>query len=109
MKKTILVVRHPRSGTVNTLIYDNAIQVNETFYAQKSVCEEGKSECKIEKLLTDKFPDFKTNEIDFCVWSDELGRSSFSSRQDIRLINNARNSSSVLRIEMDGGDNRCSI
>ncbi|MBQ8985425.1 hypothetical protein IJ076_02685 [Candidatus Saccharibacteria bacterium] len=107
MAKSILVVRHPRSGTVNTLVYDGTIQVNAEVASQRQSCIDGSESCKIDNLLTQYFDRFYIDEVDFCVASDELGRSAFSSRQDIRILSNARNAASVQKIDMDGGDNQC--
>ena len=102
---SILVVRHPRAGTINTLILENnAIQVNE----QVNNINSGNFS-RIPNLLTQYLsgargvPQFGSKEIDFCV-------SSYSTnlpRQNIRLIANARNASGVEKVEADSEDNRC--
>ena len=118
MKRSILVVRHPSSGTVNTFVYDKQIEVNELFYDHKDGCSIGglpNSTTGCSKIDSILFGDgtenrFKIVETDFCVYSEELERSLFSLPQDIRMLRNTRNASGVLKIEIDkeGDDgNKC--
>ena len=109
LEKTILVVRHPNSGTTNTLVYGFPIQVNQIFYENKESCEKNDpKKCgDIPTILGKDLEHFALADLDFCINSDELGRNLFSSPQDIRIEPNARNASSVLKIDMDSSDNRC--
>ncbi len=96
-KGTLLVVRHPRSGTMYTYFYDTTIEVNETL---KTGSEQAKAE-----LLVSKLDEFKAREIDFCI--NPLGNAKSDTRRDIRLVENARNASGVEIINQDSVDNRC--
>lgn len=116
-EKTILVVRHPLSGTINTLVYESPIQVNDIFNRNKDACNnssgsEAANACSaVDGILKEKFDEkeneFRPQEMDFCVNLDGLNKSLFSSPQDIRITKNARNASSVLKIDMDGEENKC--
>lgn len=94
---TLLVVRHPKSGTMYTYFYDKVIEVNGTM---KSGSTSAKS-----SLLTSKLASFGTKEIDICI--NPLGNAKSDSRRDIRLIKNARNASNVEIINQDSTENRC--
>ena len=108
MKKTILVVRHPRSGTINTLVYNNAIQVNKEVTKAQGTCI-AKATCNaVTKLLGSRINDFEPAEVDFCINPYGLGGNGSILRRNIRILENARNASSVQLIELNGGDNKCS-
>ena len=114
MEKSILIVRHPDSGTLNTFVYDKAIQVNEIFGKRKDACSSvslsEQKKCKIKILFSDDPGiEFGMDEVNFCINSEELSRSLFSSPQNIRIIKNARNASGVLKIEIDGDKNKCKM
>lgn len=110
---SILVVRHPRAGTINTLVLENiAINVNEEVNRANA---EGVEVSGIDKLLT-KYLDkddeseedkFKVEELNFCVSPYGLGESGTILPQNIRILKNARNASSVQMIDLDGDDNLC--
>ncbi len=98
-KGTLLVVRHPRSGTINTYYYNTTIEVNNTMRS-------GSASAKT-SLLTSKLnsTNFRTKELDFCI--NPLGVAKSNTRRDIRLVENARNASGVEIISQDGSENRC--
>ena len=104
VKKTILVVRHPRSGTINTLVLDDAIQVNEAMKSASSCIS--KSSCPvITDILTSRIDGFSTDkEVDFCVDPYGLDDSGGTPRRNIRILENARNSSSVQLLELENRD-----
>ena len=99
---SILIVRHPRSGIINTLFSDRIIPVNETI---RNARLDGNYD-GTRKLLTDRLDYFDVGEINFCVNPYGMGvRGSF--RRNIRIVKNARNSSGVEIIDQDSTDNHC--
>ena len=101
-KGSILVVRHPRSGVINTLFSDIIIPVNETIRSARL----GNNYNGIRTLLTSKLDSFGVGEINFCVNPYGMGQTG-SFRRNVRIIKNARNSSSVEIINQDSPENRC--
>lgn len=109
VKKSILVVRHPRSGTISTLVYDGTIEVNKEANAANEAYGRGGTS-SIANLLTQYLRNGSFNdstEVDFCIDPYGPGESGSMLRRNIRILKNARNASSVEMTEMDGGDNRC--
>lgn len=98
-KGTLLIVRHPRSGTVYTYYYDATIEVNSVM---KSGDETAKKNLLINKLNT---TNFKVKELDFCI--NPLGVAKSDTRRDVRLVENARNASGVEIINQDSTENKC--
>ena len=96
---SILVVKHPRSGTINTVYSKEIIQVNEALVG-------GYSREAMNGLLTSKLKDFAASEIDFCLNPFGYGVKT-DNRRDIRLAENARNGSGVQIIDLDSDENRC--
>lgn len=99
---SILVVRHPKSGTINTLIYagdDGIIEVNQAI----NYANEFKNFSHIDDVLQEKLSGFETMEIDFCIDPEGIGIKN-EVRRDIRLVKNARNASGVEVIELDALD-----
>ena len=104
----ILVVRHPRSGTINTLVMDNegvsdkkTIEVNALVRDYES--RKGEAEYKKALNLLRNYLDmnkFVTKQVDFCVDPVGVGFGS-DLRRDIRIVLNARNASGVEIIDMD--------
>lgn len=94
---SIMVVRHPISGTINTLVSGNAIQVNVFTHSGGPIRDQDVSGFLVNSLDT-----FNTIEVDFCVNPNGIGTpTGMAPRQDIRIANNARNASSVKLIELD--------
>lgn len=110
VKKSILVVRHPRSGTINTLVYDGVIQANQEVKAANEAYSSGGTST-IGNLLKQYLSDGSFNsdygDINFCVNPYGPGEAGSIQRRNIRILNNARNASSVEMIDMDGSDNKC--
>lgn len=107
MKETILVVRHPRSGTINTLVYNDAIQVNKVVSQAQGVCI-AKATCNtVTQLLKSRISGFEPAEVDFCINPYGLGGDSDIPRRNIRILENARNASSVQLMELNGANNEC--
>lgn len=121
---SILVVRHPRSGTINTLVYqgdDGIIQVNEVIRNANISYKTGGG-YDVSGLLLDKIKvqnGFKVADVDFCVDMEGIERAGIETavqreRRDIRLVANARNASGIELIDLndydesdDGIRNKC--
>ena len=101
-KGSILIVRHPRSGIINTLYSDRIIAVNE---AIKNARLDGNYD-GTRNLVTSKLDYFSVGEINFCVNPYGMGETG-SFRRDIRIVKNARNSSGVEIIDQDSSENHC--
>ncbi|MBR5046436.1 type II secretion system protein [Candidatus Saccharibacteria bacterium] len=99
-KGSILIARHPRSGTITTLYYEQPIEVNYTLKNSST------NKNVMSVLLTSKLESFKLQEVDFCVNTEGYGKKS-SQRWNVRLIKNARNASGVELVGLDSSDNRC--
>ncbi|MBQ9017653.1 prepilin-type N-terminal cleavage/methylation domain-containing protein [Candidatus Saccharibacteria bacterium] len=97
-KGTILVVRHPVSGTINTLVSPVTIDVND-IVLNRSVNE-------AQTMLTNVFDAederqrFTNAEVNFCV-NPEGFAAEAPLRWNVRLIDNARNASGVEVIDRD--------
>jgi hypothetical protein len=97
---SILVVRHPKSGTINTLVWgDGVIDVNAILNEANEKKKFG-NEDPVNTMLTSKLSKFKTSEIDFCINPSGVGVKN-NNRRDIRLVKNARNASGVELIDLD--------
>lgn len=104
-KGSILIVKHPKSGTINTLYSEDVINVN----AKISEVNESKNYVQIENLLVDYLGSFELKDVDFCMNPYGFGNTGTLIR-DIRITRNARNSSGVEIIGLgDSGSNgdRC--
>lgn len=98
-KGAILIVRHPRSGTVYTLVMDkNTIEVNRAI-------KEGSSSILGNYLNKDKEPHFDIKQLDFCV--NPNGAQQSGLRADVRIGVGARNSAAI-EVITDGENNMCS-
>ncbi len=116
IKGSLLVVRHPRSGTISTLWSDDVIEVNEAvsdFNAKGGL----NSNHRVWSLLSSELGwlddngnerdlKFQAQEINFCINPYGLGSPS-ELRRNIRLTENARNASAVETIDQDSSDNKC--
>ncbi len=107
IKRSILVVRHPRSGTINTLVYNDAVEVNKIVRDASASCMYQTSCTTVTDLLTSKIDSFNVSEMDFCVNPYGLNIRGGEPRRDVRILENARNASSVQLIDLEGSDNRC--
>ena len=115
-KASILIVRHPRSGTVSTLVWDNnAVEVNKFIKSdikgQKVAYIVGNDEpidnknikIKAENFAKEKWKNFQEQTIDICL--NPFGDS--SRRRNIRIEKGARNASGVTLVSQDSGNNVC--
>lgn len=75
---TLLVVRHPRSGSVYTLFYNEVIEVNKSTTGN---------------VLTSKLANFKLEDVDFCVTPD--GLTGKKGRADVRINRRATGSAGI--------------
>lgn len=100
-KGSILIVRHPRSGTINTLVSPAVVEVNKTVYEDnQSGNFAGYNELLAKYLVDGAENRFTNQQVDFCV--NQFGARVYSdNRWDIRLVNNARNASGVEVIGLD--------
>lgn len=116
-KAAILIVRHPRSGTITTLVLDGTtIEVNDKMAeASNYVIATGSDGSIIDTasaapvraamtLLEDNLSGFKIADIDFCVNPMDSNQ---NNRQDVRISANSRNASGVEVIALDGDTNIC--
>lgn len=107
-KGSILIVRHPRSGTISTLVYsgnDGVIQVNKLVKDANS----SKNFANVRNMLKNKLKvanGFKSDEVNFCVNPKGIGAMA-DVRRNIRLLANARNVSGVELINQDDANNEC--
>ena len=92
---SILIVRHPRSGTIHTLVSNNVIQVNNAV----------KSNTGGSTLLTSQLNSFSFSQKDFCI--NPLGNAKSNQRRNIKLASDARNASGVRLIDQDSAENSC--
>lgn len=108
MEKSILVVRHPRSATISTLILNGVINVNEKVKEAQQSCI-GSPSCNIiSDLLKSEINNFTNDEeLDICLNPYGLNNNGAIPRRDIRILENARNASSVELIPQDDLENRC--
>lgn len=95
---SILIVRHPNSGTINTLVSAEVIEVNEKINATNW--------SDYATLLTSKLSSFRNETVDFCVNPEGADRAS-DLRRNIRIVKDARNSSGVETIDLDSSENKC--
>ena len=92
---SMLIVRHPRSGTINTLYWNKPINQNDSTVAAT-------------KPLAKNIENFSANsEIIFCLSPYPVGQSGPIPRQSIVVSKNARNASDVKLIDLDSVDNKC--
>ena len=99
-KGAILIVRSAVSGTIYTYNYDGKNQMIEVNQAVHSAGTQPSG------LLSNFLNSFVLSDVDFCVNSGDSyvygGR-----RQNVRLIQGARNSSGVQIVPLDEAENRC--
>lgn len=115
-KGALVVVRHPQSGTINSLMLTGeTIEINKELGTTSGssvvyVGDRCASNCDIETNLknfinrmNNKWKDFKAENVEFCV--NPFGDS--SRRQGVRILANARNASGVEILNLDSPENKC--
>lgn len=101
----IMIVRHPRSGVINTLISTRKMNINSSIKAARG----NGNFASLKGLITDKLNIqnyFKVEQLDLCVnpyGEGEVG----PFRRDIRIVSNARNASGVEIVDQDDSENAC--
>ena len=107
-KGAILVVRHPRSGVVNTLVRKSPMRVNEIM--KNSTTDYTMMKNLLKNALDSEDPNlgFFVEQVDFCLNPYGAGIDG-GLKRDIRLISNARNASGVEIIDLvsDNSKNAC--
>ena len=104
-KGTLLIVRHPRSGTINTLYRTGAIAVNSLITQGKSVEDIGTT---FRNQLKTGTNGFNAVDVDFCI--NATGDRDNNKRTDVRIVKNAHNASGIEIIGLDDNSatgNRC--
>lgn len=108
---TIMIVRHPRSGTINTFVSSEVIQVNELVSKANQSRNQTDFRRAIESLMTILNYSTSTNaslrakafvsaEVNFCVNPEGVETPS-TIRHEVRLVAGAHNASSVEIIDLD--------
>ena len=107
---SILVVRHPGSGTIMTLKSDTVIEVNQTLkkYSDGAINMQGIRELLTSVLELGASDDdaFRAEPVNFCVNPYGVGEGG-TLRRNIRILKNAHNASGVEIIDLDSEDNEC--
>ncbi len=110
LRGMLLIVRHPRSGTVYTYYSDEVININERIMNYNSQVAAGIDVNKINifqegerNYLTDG--SFSTKRVDFCVNPNGDERSRL--RRDVRIVMGARNASGIETVAEDSDSNAC--
>ena len=96
---TIMVVRNPSSGTIQTFVKDDVINVEALIT--------GASGDGFQILDDAAVSNFQLKEVDFCVNPD--GNNEVNNRTDVRLMKNASNSSGVVIMPRDDESNKCNV
>ena len=111
-KGSILIVRHPRSGTIFTYYSPQVIPVNQTKYTKNQSIRTAADDVEKKNAqeaaanpLKSKLSTFVIDDIDFCL--NPYGDDEARSRSNIRLVKKARNASGIVLPAVDGEDNRC--
>lgn len=99
---TILIVRNPNTGLINTLVSDTVVRVNEVMNNYANDYEND----RVKKLLTGPLTEFQVREVDFCLNPYGAGQTG-TLRRDIRLVKNARNASGVEIVNLTDAANKC--
>ena len=108
-KGSILILRHPKSGTVFTYFAPNdVIAVNNLLDGNDGNRNLGNNKDVPFSLKGEKFlgPDsrFRIEQIDFCINPNGEGK---SNRRNVRIVKGARNASGVEVIDADSDQNKC--
>lgn len=99
---SILIVRHPRSGTISTLVSSDVININKIVIDANN----SKNFTNAQKMLKDKLNSFGASVVNFCVNPNGPNLTA-DVRRNVRLLSNARNASGVELINQDDDNNAC--
>lgn len=97
---SVLIVRHPRSGTINTFVSAKVIEVNRTVRDANLAFSDKGGYGGVENLLTGELDTFYTRAANFCVNPYGVGGQT-DLRRNVRIIDNARNASGVEIVGLD--------
>ena len=100
----ILVIRHPSSGTIHTLVKTTPANTDGIYKINNTVNSAGSTADDIRNLFNN-WDGFDINEVDFCI--NPNGNQHSQTRRNIRMIANARNASGIETIDQDSNDNKC--
>ena len=99
---SVLIVRHPGSGTINTLASASTLEINNWVYV------ESRRASAIGDLFQTQLDSFSVRDTDLCL--NTSGKAISDKRTDIRIVSNAHNASGVEIIGLDDdgpNGNRC--
>ena len=101
---SILVIRHPRSGVIDTFVNKNVIAVNELFRPGTVA-----NSTNVYNLLKNSLDGFNKDgeNVNFCINSEDIGLT-LRRRVDVKLLKNARNTSGIEVLSFDNEGNPCS-
>ena len=104
---SLLIVRSPLNGLVHTYINttNNNVQISSELGAP--VLSEQKAKNNLSgnaALLTTNMDNFSEAGVNFCIESDDRRT---QARRNVRITQGASNSSNIILIDQDGGDNKC--
>lgn len=101
-KGTLLVVRNPKTGIIQTFAMNEVIVVNVDgpFGEDATVFKEG-----VENGRNYLKNGFKSGNVDFCV--NPNGNEASNNRTDVRVLEGARSAADVVIVPFDSADNRC--
>ena len=97
---TILVVRNPSSGTVQTFVRDDKIDVK-----QLLLVASGENYSILDSFLVAGELGFTMKDVNFCINPD--GDNEMNNRTDVRITKNASNASGVVIMPRDDASNVC--
>ena len=100
LRVSILIVRSPVNGSIHTLVYDNAIKVQD---AIGPACTTGTASSLLDP---DTIASFAFAELDLCVGSDDIFALD-GQRRNVRIGRDGHNSSAVAITDQDSEDNPC--
>ena len=109
LQASILIVRHPTTGTIYTLYAGTTIQVNATVKESKERRNISSADGPLKPFLdsgvsaSQRFQKFQ--QIDFCI--NTTGENGVANRPDVRIESGAKNSSAINTVSADMEDYRC--
>lgn len=109
-KGMLLVVRHPRSGTIYTFHANDVIEVNKLIGKMNVDLASGLEINNKNVFTSDGHSGinawgFNSGEVDFCI--NPIGDEETRERRDVRIKANARNASAIEIMPSDSENNKC--
>lgn len=103
----ILIVRHPKSGTISTLVSTTVVEFNQEVNNAINSGNYGGIDTMLTNVLKDTGENgFKTELVSFCVNTSGVGLKA-DIRRNVQIISNARNGSGVNLLNQDDDSNEC--